>query len=99
MIKTQINQEIQQGGISSNWHVSDVYKHLIEPIQESYIDSFDQKKRIELWTVFEEIADRSGYKIVYNSENNSYGLGITAENDDLMFIGYYGSFIETFNAM
>ena len=53
----------------------------------------------KLWTVLEETPDRHGYKIIFDPENATFGLGILTDKDELMFIGYYGTFLETLEGM
>lgn len=77
----------------------DLNVHLIEPKKEVYLSSIDPRTSFVFWTVFEEILDRSGYKITFNPEDDSFGLGILTENDQLLYIGSYGSFIDALKAL
>jgi hypothetical protein len=52
------------------------------------------KLTIELWLVLEEDPTSCGYSIVFNPDKNMFGLSV-----DKTFIGYYGSFLDTFAAM
>ena len=74
----------------------DVKSFLIKPIQQSYLN-FDSTESYILWTVYEESKD--GYKIYFNDEINAFGLGIISENNCLIDIGIYGTFLETLDAM
>jgi hypothetical protein len=57
---------------------------------------------VKLWLVLEEKPDtRNGYKIVYDERADQFGLaiasGVPVRGDT--FIGVYGSFLETLEAM
>ncbi len=59
---------------------------------------------MELWLVLEECPDtRNGYKIVYDENENMYGLAYSAEPDSVEpeddLIGFYGSFLEALEDM
>ena len=54
---------------------------------------------VRLWLVLEEVPeDRSGYKIVYGEEAGMFGLAVQGSDRDL-FIGYFGSFLDTYRSM
>ena len=59
----------------------------------------DRSKKYELWTVLEENEDKTGYKIFYNEKENCFGLGMNSENDELLHLGNYGTFLETLERM
>jgi len=98
-IKSIIQDELETNCDFPNDHKVELDRCLIEPIKHTYLDSFNNNKEIQLWTVFEETDDREGYKIVYDPEENMFGLGIKSNNDELIFIGYYGTFTETLRGM
>lgn len=96
-IKSSIEKELITKPNFFNSHNLDLKKCLIEPIQQKYIDSFDNSKTLNYWTVLIESQD--GYRIAYDPENDCYGLGIITNKDELMHIGNYGTFIETVEGM
>lgn len=98
-IKDIIAQEINNNYDLSNAHGVDLRTCLIEPTLDNYIDSFNEKSILKLWTVLEETPDKEGYKIVFDANNKTFGLGILTEKNESMFIGYYGSFLETLEGM
>jgi hypothetical protein len=54
---------------------------------------------IHLWLVLEENPeDCSGYKIVYGEQVEMFGLAVASGSRDV-FIGYYGSFLDTYRGM
>jgi len=46
----------------------------------------------------EDPVSQSGYKIVYSDLENMFGLAVCG-HDYAIFIGYYGTFLETLEAM
>jgi|SRR5690554_8182260 len=98
-IKEIIAKELNNNFDISNAHGVDLKTCLIEPKYDDYIDSFNTDMIKKLWTVLEETPDRHGYKIIFDPENATFGLGILTDKDELMFIGYYGTFLETLEGM
>ncbi|MEN8928744.1 MAG: hypothetical protein ABF242_06405 [Flavobacteriales bacterium] len=72
---------------------------LIEPIKQEYQTFSDSNITNELWTVLEEISDKSGYKITFDDEEKLFGLGILTNTNELVDIGFYGTFLETLRGM
>jgi hypothetical protein len=87
-IKNEINnsKNIEVGIINKN----NIYNFLIEPIYEEYIDANNEK--IMLWTVFK--GDFSN-EIVYSEKDKNFGLVMTSIENEKIFLGIYGTFIET----
>jgi hypothetical protein len=51
----------------------------------------------DLWLVLEEQPEtKTGYKIVFDEETKQFGLATGARN---VFIGFYGTFIQTLEGM
>ncbi|NQY30900.1 MAG: hypothetical protein HRT69_15710 [Flavobacteriaceae bacterium] len=98
-IKEIINQELEGEFDLTNVHGLNLNDCLIEPKKEIYLSSTDESITFELWTVLEESADRSGYKITFDGTDKSFGLGILTDQNKLMDIGTYGTFIETIKGM
>lgn len=73
----------------------DLTKCLIEPRRELYKESNDATNTYELWTVFEENKDRTGYMIFYDEDVSMFGLALQSDTEALIDIGYYGSFLKT----
>jgi len=97
--------EIIEREVNSNWSLSnahgvDLKRCLVLPNKKTYEDSFRQGETIELWLVLEEIPeDRSGYKIVYDEKSAMFGLAVNSAHADDVFIGFYGTFLETLKGM
>jgi len=98
-VKNIIQKELELKPDLTNGHGINVDQCLIEPTLQSYINSMNDDKIIELWTVLEETSDRNGYKIVFDSDNKMFGLGIMTNKNELMYLGVYGTFSETLRAM
>lgn len=97
--------EIIERAISGHWSLSnahgvDLKRCLVPPIKKTYEDSFREGETIELWLVLEEIpADKSGYKIVYDERSGMFGLATNGAHAHGVFIGFYGTFLETLEGM
>jgi hypothetical protein len=77
-----------------------INEFLIEPKLEKYIGSSNRNDIFEVWTVLQENPDnRSGYTIFYDPEDKGFGLGLYTSDDQLMHLGFYGSFSKTLNSM
>jgi len=98
-IKEFIKRELEGQADLKIVHGVNLNECLIEPKKETYISSADKSITFELWTVLEETADRSGYKITYDESDKTYGLGIMTDKNELMDIGTYGTFLETLKGM
>jgi len=83
----------------SNMHGVNLRKALITPVLQEYKSSMDRSKSFNLWTVLEANEDGSGYKIFYDEEENSFGLGTKSEKEELLCLGNYGTFLETLESM
>jgi hypothetical protein len=45
--------------------------------------------------VFEERADKNGYKIYFDEDVKMFGLAVQSDRGELIDIGYYGDFLKT----
>ena len=77
----------------------DLTKCIVVPTRQKYQDALDDTQNDELWTVLEETPDTNGYKIYFDDESKQFGLGIKSDKNELVNIGYYGTFLETLYAM
>ena len=98
-IKALVEEEIAGDWSMTNAHGVDLRKSLVDPIRQEYL-SWD-RHRVDLWLVIEEDPiKRNRYKIVFDSRNGKFGLATSSVSDEKdIFLGYYGSFIQTFKAM
>jgi len=95
-----IEHEIAGKWSLSNAHGVDLRRCLVPPTRQLYEDSFKEGGRIELWLVLEEIPeDKSGYKIVFDEGSRMFGLAIEGAHKHNLFIGFYGTFLETLAGM
>ncbi len=99
-ISRLIQREIEGGSFISNAHGIDLRRCLVTPTKGVYEDC-SGSGTIELWVVLEEVPeDQSGYKIVFDERTGSFGLAtrnFPGRPDGL--VGFYGSFLETLEAM
>ncbi len=104
MTQYEITQLIAQE-IGSNWghtnaHGVDLRACLVTPQQRSYFDSMDDSRMLDLWRVLEEDPDtHAGYEIVFDEQDRSFGLATTDQHGRDLFLGCYGTFMETLDAM
>lgn len=94
-----INEEIKGRVNISNLHGVDLKKCLINPVRQRYVSSLDDNIAFEFWTVLEETEDGKGYKIFYDENENSFGLGMKGFKNELVYLGNYGTFLETLKGM
>lgn len=87
-IEDEINnsEKIEVGYINKN----NIYNFIIEPRYEEYMDTNNEK--IMLWSVLE--GDFS-YNIVYSENDNAFGLAMKSIQNEKIFLGIHGNFIET----
>ncbi len=68
---------------------------LVAPTKEVYEEFGKEKKAIELWLVLD-----SSYQIVFGETENLFGLAtIESSTNKKIFLGFYGTFFETLEAM
>ena len=94
-----INEEIEGNFDISNLHGVDLKKCLIKPIRQKYVSSLNDNLTFDFWTVLEETEDKNGYKIFYDEDENSFGLGMKGFKNELIYLGNYGTFLETLYGM
>ena len=82
-----------------NPHTLNFNTSLIKPIKQIYLSSLNNKIQYELWTVLEETTDGNGYKIFYSEDEKLFGLGIKSKSNELICLGFYGSFLNTVSCM
>lgn len=83
-----ILDEIKDKSTLSNLHGLNLNKTLIKPIQQDYNNAMDTSQSFTLWTVLEENKDGTGYKIFYDEEENSFGLGMRDEIGELFYLAH-----------
>ena len=98
-----IDNEINSNKIDSAHGISseNIKQHLIDPVQQKYIHEMGKDKgEVLLWTVLEEDPkDMTGYTIFYDEGTQMFGLGMHGQDDSLISLGNYGTFIEALNGM
>jgi hypothetical protein len=99
-VKNRIEQEIGCKWEHSNAHGVDLRTCLVHPERQRFLDCADEGRAVDLWLVLEEDPKtRRGYKIVFDEDNGMCGLSIADQNGRAVFLGYYGDFITTLDAM
>ncbi|XWN37850.1 MAG: hypothetical protein ROO71_02760 [Balneola sp.] len=101
-LKRLIKEELQKNPLKGAHGINseNIEEFLIEPKIEKYIGSSNRTDIFEVWTVLQETPnERSGYTIFYDPEDKGFGLGMYTSDDQLMHLGFYGSFSKTLNSM
>jgi hypothetical protein len=94
-----VRAEIADRWEQSNAHGVDLCACIVTPEKKAYID-VGNGKAYELWLVLEEDPkERKGYKIVFDDAEHRFGLATTQKNGPDVFLGFYGTFMETLESM
>ena len=95
-----VDGEIGDRWLQTNLHGCDLRRCLVTPILRVYEDTKQPPESVTLWLVLEEVPETSdGYKIVYDEQQGLFGLACPGVSGSEVFLGYYGTFWETFEAM
>lgn len=104
-IRSLIEREVAGNWSLTNLHGCDLRRCLVSPELKEYDDCGGGRPLVEpypviyLWLVLEELPDDpDGYKIVYGEQTGMFGLAVSGSARDI-FIGYYGTFLETYESM
>lgn len=98
-VRALVEREIGDDWLRTNWHGCDLRCCLVTPELQDYEDWRTPPSVVRLWRVLEEGAeDRSGYKIVFDEQSGLFGLAIPGVSRDVV-IGWYGTFLETYDGM
>lgn len=104
MSPSDISQVIA-GEIAGDWdrknpHGVDLRTCLVTPERRRFVDATDKNQALDLWLVLEEHPQtHSGYMIVFDETSRRYGLAVIDQHKQDVFIGFYGTFLETLDAM
>ena len=96
-----VKREIGSDWGRSNAHGVDIKTFLVRPERRQFRDCVNENQMLELWVVLEEDPqEHSGYEIVFDENNYcTFGLATVDQKGNEVFLGYYGTFNETFDAM
>jgi hypothetical protein len=95
-----IVQEIGSDWSHTTAHGVDLRAYLVPPERRTYLDPMDDARTFDLWCVMEEHpTTHTGYKIVFDERDRTFGLAMTDQNGRDVFLGSYGTFMETLDAM
>jgi hypothetical protein len=74
--------------------------HLADPRQETFSEDPDGKRRITLWLVTDHIgSEDSASRVVFDPEEDKFGLEMELQDGTHWFMGLYGGFAETIRNM
>lgn len=95
-----IEREINGDWSLSNAHGVNLRRCLVIPTIQIYENSFRDGETLELWLVLEETpGDESGYKIVFDEKSGAFGLATKGFRRRDVFLGFYGTFLDTLEGM
>ncbi len=101
-VRKIVEAEIGGDRSMSNAHGVDLRRCLVQPRKVACRNTFPRLeggRPIELWIVLEETPGRrDGYLIVFDERKRVFGLA-DWDGDTPVFIGFYGSFINTLQGM
>ena len=98
-VRNRVEQEIAEDGGRSNAHGVGLKRCLVDPRRHQSRDSFDEGRTLDLWLVLEEDTQtHGGYEIVFD-ETNCQVRSSRRRHGFRIFLGYYGTFLETLDAM
>jgi dihydropteroate synthase len=99
-VSDYVKREIGSDWERSNAHGVNLRACLVQPQRRRFRDSFSECQMLDLWVVLEETPQTHlGYEIVFDEDNGTFGLATFDKMGDEVFLGYYGTFIETLDAM
>ena len=103
-VRRLVEREIAGNWQLTNAHGCDLRRCCVPPELREYDDRgghphSDPPPIVSLWLVLEEVpGDSDCYKIVYSEHANMFGLAVSGSVRDV-FLGYYGSFLDTYRSM
>lgn len=101
-VKAIIAAELRGDLSRTNLHGVDLQRCLVEPRRVACINTFPEVwdgELIDLWVVLEEAPGTAkGYLIVFDEESREFGLAHRSGSAPV-FLGIYGTFIDTFDGM
>lgn len=93
IIKLEVGDKLD----TANMHGINLTQCLVKPVKQKHISVFDNSLAFDLWTVL--IESENGYQIFYDDDENTFGLATKSQNNELLYLGNYGTFLETLAAM
>jgi hypothetical protein len=82
-----------------SWNEEEVRRLLLKPVKHTYLDTFEEDSTMELWLILDERPGvPTSQKIVYDENENEFGLAGEKDGQPV-FLGYYGTLVETLESM
>jgi hypothetical protein len=102
-VRAVVEAEVGGDWSRSNWHGVDLRRSLVEPRKVACRNTFPKLnggKPLPLWIVLEETpGKKDGYLIVFDERQRMFGLAVWGDGDVPVLVGFYGSFLNTLEAM
>ena len=98
-IRKIVEDEISGNWVRSNLHGVDLRACMVQPSLQTFRGHPPNTPAWELWVVLEEDpVELSGYKVAYDVESGEFCLAY-GKQPNASYVGHYGSFLETLDAM
>ena len=105
-VSNLVREQIGNRWDTTNLHGVDLRRCLVRPQRVSMMtycpspNGIATYEKIEVWIVLEEGPDtKNGYKIVLEEVTGKFGLAMRCDDDQLLYLGSYGDFMATLEAM
>jgi len=96
-LKSLIDDQISNHNFKY-WRPEQISKGRVVPKIISCCDPSNNDEPEDFWLVFVE-GDGNGYQVVFDEDWNEFGLATAAKYGGYIFLGIYGTFPETLDAM
>jgi hypothetical protein len=98
-IQKIVDDEISDDWSRSNLHGVDLRACLVTPSLQIFRSHPQNTPPWELWVVLEEDpVGLSGYKVAYDADSGTFCVAY-GKQPNASYVGHYGSFLETLDAM
>jgi len=102
-VKALVDQEIARDPQRAQPLELDSYCRPALPALTTFKDSWHENRDITLWSILKDdlrAALGNGYEVVYSEEEGLFGLAVGVKDQEkAVLVGFYGSFLETMEAM
>ena len=104
MVEEEIRQIIEQElrGASNGWlgGKPKILSRLVPPRKIPFLVDLDWNESLDLWLVYEDTDDASGFKIAYDESTGKFGLAISLGGFEReLVLCFYKSFQDTLEEM
>ena len=99
-IRQIIEQELRKSSNWAAWNEPEILPRLVSPRKMPFLVDLDWNQSLDLWLVYEDADDGSGFKIVYDESTRKFGLAISLGGFSReLVLCFYGSFQDTLRGL